>query len=386
MPSSARKFSSLCRLGGHFDRACKDHGSASQRSTTGTQPPLNGDPLAQPQWRLRLEPERIWYQGHWLGPVLAPLAWLYCRIAALRRRAYQQGWLRSFSVSVPVIVVGNLTVGGTGKTPLVLWMAEYLSGRGYRPGIALRGYRAQRSVAEGPQQVAPDADPLRFGDEAVLLAKRSHCPVVAGRDRVAAAKVLADQCGCDLVLTDDGLQHYRLRRQLEILVLDGERRLGNGRCLPAGPLREPQERLATADLVVVNGDANDGHHISLAPGAAVNLQDSSLQRPLRSFADETLTAVAGIGHPQRFFRMLEDLGLSVRPIAYPDHHAFRASDLEHWPPGPVLMTEKDAVKCQRFARPEHWFVPVTAVPSATFVAALDRALAGIKRSDAAKPR
>lgn len=358
-------------------------GSAAPRNMTGSEAFHRGYRLAEPQRRLRLEPERIWYQDHWLADMLAPLGWLYCGVAWLRRWAYQQRLLRSYSVSVPVIMVGNLTVGGTGKTPLVLWIAEYLSGQGYRPGIALRGYRASRSAAERPRQVAPDADPVQFGDEAVLLAKKSHCPVVAGRDRVAAAEMLTNQCGCDLVVTDDGLQHYRLHRQLEILVLDGERRLGNGRCLPAGPLREPRRRLSAADLVVVNGDEGDGDHIRLVPGAAVNLQDSTLERPLRSFVGETLTAIAGIGHPQRFFRMLEDLGLSVRPIAYPDHHAFRASDLEHWPHGPVLMTEKDAVKCQRFARPEHWFVPVKVVPSASFIAALDRALSGIKRSDAA---
>jgi tetraacyldisaccharide 4'-kinase len=283
---------------------------------------------------------------------------------------------------VPVIVVGNLTVGGTGKTPLVVWLARYLAGKGYRPGIALRGYRARRSAAEGPQRVAPDADPLRVGDEAVLLARRAGCPVVAGADRVAAAALLVNDWGCDLVLTDDGLQHYRLQRQLEILVVDGARRFGNGRCLPAGPLREPRRRLAAVDLVVVNGGVEDDGRFSLVPGDAVNLRDPTRQRPLRAFIGEPVTAVAGIGHPQRFFGMLEDLGLSVTPIVYPDHHAFGANDLHHWPPGPVLMTEKDAVKCQPLARPEHWCVPVRVAPSAAFVAALERALSTL---DTANP-
>lgn len=323
-------------------------------------------------------PERVWYQGHWLSDVLAPLGWLYCALASLRRWAYRRGLLASFSATVPVFVVGNLTVGGTGKTPLVLWIADFLARKGYRPGIALRGYGAEGRGR--PRHVTANADARVVGDEAVLLARRSGCPVVAGRDRVAAARRLADHCGCDVVVTDDGLQHYRLRRQLEILVSDGQRGLGNGRCLPAGPLREPRRRLDAADVVVINGagEESDGCRMRLEPGAAVNLHDPTVQCPLDRFIGEPVTAIAGIGHPRRFFTMLEDHGLFVTAIPYPDHHRFRASDIARWPSGTVLMTEKDAVKCQPLASAAHWFVPVTAVPNAAFVIALEQALAAMK--------
>jgi tetraacyldisaccharide 4'-kinase len=336
---------------------------------------------------------RTWYQGHWLGIVLAPLGWLYCAAARLRRWAFQNGWLRSSSAPVPVIVVGNLTVGGTGKTPLVLWLVAHLQARGCRPGIALRGYGAAASALahgahagraghpERTETVQPDADPRRVGDEALMLAQRAGCPVMVGRDRLAVATALATECGCDLVVSDDGLQHYRLQRQLEILVVDAERRFGSRRCLPAGPLREPVARQREVDLVIENGVGRrsgvsrpDAFRMRLEPGDAVSLRDPQRRRPLRAFADEPLWAVAGIGHPQRFFSMLRSLGLRVSGQPYPDHHAFTAADVEHWPPGPVLMTEKDAVKCRALAGPTHWFVPVTAVPDARFVRALDERL------------
>ncbi|MFP4278667.1 MAG: tetraacyldisaccharide 4'-kinase [Halochromatium sp.] len=350
-------------------------------------------------------PEQVWYQGHWLGILLAPLGGLYCAIARLRRWAYARGWLASHAVSVPVIVVGNLTVGGTGKTPLVLWLAEHLRARGHRPGILLRGYRARRGAgtrdagrqrwgeatpdagarrtqdagrrqrAEQPRRVPVDADPHRYGDEAVLLAQRTRCPVMVGRDRVAAARALVEECGCDWVVSDDGLQHHRLRRRFEILVVDGRRGFGNGRCLPAGPLREPVSRRQDVDLVIHNGHSGaDGFAMQLQPGPAVNLRDPTRQRALAGFAGRPVTTVAGIGHPQRFFAMLRQYGLDIEPRPYPDHHRFTAADLQDWPPGPVLMTEKDAVKCRAFAGSEHWSVPVTAVPEAAFVEALEAAL------------
>ncbi|MEA1051041.1 tetraacyldisaccharide 4'-kinase [Lamprobacter modestohalophilus] len=328
-------------------------------------------------------PERVWYQGHWLGILLAPLGWLYCGVAQWRRSLYQRGWLTSYSAPVPVIVVGNLTVGGTGKTPLVLWLAGYLAERGYRPGIALRGYGRKRFEAdanrEQPRQVPADGDASQFGDEALLLAQRAGCPVMVSRDRVAAAHDLAEQCGCDLVITDDGLQHDRLRRQLEILVVDGERGFGNRRCLPAGPLREPVGRRRQVDLVIENGGGSlDAFQMRLEPADAVNLVDPSRRRPLAAFAGQPVTAVAGIGNPQRFFAMLRGLGLTVVSLTYPDHYRYTADDLRNWPDGPVLMTEKDAVKCRTFAGPAHWSVPVTAVLEPRFISALDKALERIQ--------
>jgi tetraacyldisaccharide 4'-kinase len=335
--------------------------------------------------RLLPQPAQVWYQRHWLALALAPLGWLYCAIARLRRWAYRSGRLASFAVPVPVIVVGNLTVGGTGKTPLVLWLADHLRAKGKRVGIALRGYRGRAD--SGPQRVAPDADPAQVGDEAVLLAQRSGCPVVVGRDRVAAARMLVERCDCELLVCDDGLQHYRLQRQLEILVIDGQRRFGNGRCLPAGPLREPRARARAADLVIVNGDAGgDGYRMRLEPGAAINLQDPTVRRPLRDFVGVPVTAVAGIGNPERFFMMLERSGLAVTALAYPDHHAFGEGDLRSWPPGPVLMTEKDAVKCRRLAAANHWYLPVRAVPDGGFVMALEHALRRIDARPAAEQR
>ncbi|WP_462321816.1 tetraacyldisaccharide 4'-kinase [Halochromatium sp.] len=332
-------------------------------------------------------PEQVWYQGHWLGLLLVPLGWIYCGIARLRRQLYRRGWLISYSAPVPVIVVGNLTVGGTGKTPLVLWLAGYLAERGYRPGIALRGYGRQPldPVEEQPSQagraldqprlVPINGDATEFGDEAVLLARRAGCPVMVGRDRVAVAHALTEQGGCDLVITDDGLQHYRLRRQLEILVVDGERRFGNRRCLPAGPLREPVSRSQQVDLMIAHGGtARDALRMHLEPAEAVNLVDPSRRRPLADFAGQRIIAVAGIGNPQRFFAMLRRLGLDIVPRPYPDHHRYRAADLECWARDTVLMTEKDAVKCLGFAGSTHWYVPVTAVPGSAFVRGLGEGL------------
>jgi tetraacyldisaccharide 4'-kinase len=317
----------------------------------------------------QLTPDRLWYEGHPLGLLLAPLGWLYCAVARLRALAYRRGWLDSVPVGVPVIVVGNLTVGGTGKTPLVIWLCDYLRRRGHRPGIASRGYGG--SAAAQPTRVSADADPARVGDEPLLLVRRCRCPVVVGRDRVAAARRLVDELGCDLVISDDGLQHYRLRRDLEILVVDGDRRFGNGRCLPAGPLREPVARARRADLVILNGDGDgDGPRMRLTPGAAVSLAEPEVTRGLLDFCGSRVTAVAGIGHPQRFFAMLRRIGLDIDARPYPDHHRFSAADVAAWPPGPVLMTEKDAVKCIGLTGADAWYVPVDARPDAGFVTAL----------------
>ena len=326
-----------------------------------------------------MTPTDLWYgrapPGRVLSLLLAPLGWLYCGVAVLRALAYRRGWLASEAAGVPVIMVGNLTVGGTGKTPLVLWLVRHLNQRGLRPGIALRGYAS--SAGGAPRLVPADGDPFTLGDEPVLLAARGGCPVVIGRDRVAAARLLASAHHCDVVVCDDGLQHYRLRRDCEILVVDGDRRFGNGRCLPAGPLREPRRRLRRADLVVVNGDAaDDAFHMTLVPGHAVNLYDAARSQRLGDFAGTRVIAVAGIGNPARFFAMLRRSGLDVEPHPYPDHHRFTAADLACWPAGPVLMTEKDAVKCRVVCRAgaEHWYVPVRAEPNPAFVVALEGVL------------
>ncbi|SDW26452.1 tetraacyldisaccharide 4'-kinase [Thiocapsa roseopersicina] len=324
-----------------------------------------------------MDPNPIWYGRHPLGVILAPLSWLYCLVVQLRRLGYRKGWLASRLLPVPVVVVGNLTVGGTGKTPAVLKLAELLRARGWRPGIITRGYRGRGSIT--PRRVPPDGEPADFGDEPVLLARRSGCPVVAGPDRVAAGALALSGGDVDILLADDGLQHYRLARDIEIAVVDGARGLGNGRCLPAGPLREPRGRLTTVDLVLTNGDgAGDamggGYRMRLIPGAAVNLRDPAVSRPIADFIGRPVFAVAAIGNPERFFAMLRGLGLEVEGRVYPDHYPFAPSDLMAWPAGPVLMTEKDAVKCARFASEDHWFLPVEAELDTAFVEAFFRTL------------
>ncbi|KAA6185791.1 tetraacyldisaccharide 4'-kinase [Thiohalocapsa marina] len=324
-----------------------------------------------------MSPDAIWYgQGpvaRLFAALLAPLGWLYCGIAGARAFAYRRRWLAVQDTGAPVIVIGNLTVGGTGKTPLVIWLVEHLRRRGLRPGVVLRGYGGE--PARTPRLVDGAADPRRDGDEPVLIAVRARCPVVVGQDRVAAARMLVANHGCDLVVADDGLQHYRLQRDCEILVIDGQRQLGNRRCLPSGPLREPPARARRADLTIVNGgDASGRWAMQLQPGDAVNLYHVQQSRPLVDFADGLVSAVAGIGNPARFFDMLRALGLDIVPRRYPDHHRYTPQDVGSWPEGPVLMTEKDAVKCRSMATPSHWYVPVQALPDAGFTAALDALL------------
>ncbi|OYV75082.1 MAG: tetraacyldisaccharide 4'-kinase [Chromatiales bacterium 21-64-14] len=309
---------------------------------------------------------RLWYGGSPWSWVLAPVGGVYRCVTTVRRWCYRSGLARVHRLSVPVVVVGNLTVGGTGKTPLVVWLADALRGAGFQPGIVLRGYGG--CARHWPQQVRADSDPIAVGDEAVLLAQRTGCPVVAAPDRVAAARALLDSTHCDVVLADDGLQHYRLGRDIEIVVVDGVRRFGNGRCLPAGPLREPVGRMRHADFVVVNGGVALGQELGMKLVGAVarNLVDETT-RPLETFrGEEAVHGVAGIGDPERFFADLEREGLTLERHPFPDHHPFQAQDLEFGDQHPVLMTEKDAVKCRRYAQGHHWYVPVEAVPDPRF--------------------
>ncbi len=325
--------------------------------------------------------EDLWYGQHWLAWLLLPLSGIFRLAVWGRRLAYRRGWLASQRLPVPVVVVGNITVGGTGKTPLVLWLCGFLRRQGWRPGIILRGYGGV--ARDWPRWVTGDGDPQELGDEAVLLARKSGCPVVAGPDRVAAGRLLLERAGCDVVLSDDGLQHYRLRRDLEILVVDGERGFGNGFCLPAGPLREPVSRGREIRLRVCNsGTCPAAEPLALRPGDLVSLRDPSLTRPLSDYKRQRVTAVAGIGNPERFFALLRQAGLHLDERPYPDHHGFTAADVVTWPPGPVIMTEKDAVKCARLSLPgagqEHWYLPVEAVLGDPFERQLFQELKGLR--------
>lgn len=311
----------------------------------------------------------LWYARRPSGWWLAPLAFVFAVGAAIRRHAYRQGWRRTYRVGVPVVVVGNLTVGGTGKSPLVGALAMALRRRGFRPGILTRGYGASLRT---PRRVGTDSDPGEVGDEAGMLARDTGLPVVASVDRVAGAEALVAE-GVDVVVCDDGLQHYALHRDVEIVVIDASRGLGNGRLLPAGPLREGPERLATVDAVVLNGapspqaaetSAWRGREgvwfMQLVPEAARNVREPRTWRSLEQFRGQRVHAVAGIGHPARFFALLRASGLEVIEHPFPDHHAFVAADLDFGDSLPVLMTAKDAVKCRSFAQASWFELPVIA--------------------------
>ncbi|MCJ7556632.1 MAG: tetraacyldisaccharide 4'-kinase [Gammaproteobacteria bacterium] len=304
-----------------------------------------------------------WLLDRWYGPEpvlwLRPLEAMFRLLVALRRWAYKVGLLKTLSPGVPVLVVGNITVGGTGKTPLVLHLAKTLKQRGIRVGIVSRGYGGTGEL----RLVKPDSLAADVGDEPLLLARRSDVPVCVGRDRVAAARKLVAM-GVQCIISDDGLQHYRLARQIQIAVLDGRRGLGNGACLPAGPLREPVQRLAQMDLVVVNGseveNIPDVVVMNLEPDGVLPVNGNTPPRTLQSFAGETVHALAGIGNPERFFESLRRQGISVLPRPMSDHSTIEDSDLVFPDKHEILMTEKDAVKCVGYFGTNSWYVPVTA--------------------------
>ena len=298
-------------------------------------------------------PERHWYRLSALSLVLWPLSLVYRLLAALRRTAYRRGILPAVRLPVPVIVVGNIVVGGTGKTPLVLALAAKLRANGRKPGIVSRGYGGS---AAAPMQVDVASAVDLVGDEPLLLARHSGCPVWIGRDRAGAASgLLAAHPECDLLILDDGLQHYRLARDIEIAVED-ERGAGNGLLLPAGPLREPASR--RVDAWVVNSAPSGSHEPSfrmeLRGDTFRNLQQPTLSVPASALAGRNLHAAAGIGNPQRFFDHLARLGLATVNHAFPDHHAYVAGELDYGDCDALLMTGKDAVKCEAFAR-AHWY-------------------------------
>jgi tetraacyldisaccharide 4'-kinase len=313
----------------------------------------------------------MWLERHWqrvtaVGVALYPVSLIYRAVVAARRAAYTYGLLRVERLPVPVIIVGNVTVGGTGKTPLVLWLAELLQQQGMTPAIVSRGYRAS---ATAPRPVEPTFHPAQCGDEPVLLAQRSRCPVWVGADRAATARaLLTAHPDTQVIISDDGLQHYRLARDITVAVVDGLRELGNGLMLPAGPLREPASRLSCVDAVVVNGGI---HGSQVFPGAyTMRLEGREFRNLLNPdsvvgpeyFQNKRVRAVAGIGHPPRFFLHLNALGMQFEAAAFPDHHAYTANDLG-WPGAEaIVMTEKDAVKCAAFASEKYWALPVTAVP------------------------
>ena len=301
-----------------------------------------------------------WARTTWVSRLLTPLSWLYRAWVTVRLSWYHRGWLKSVRLPLPVIVVGNISVGGTGKTPLVLWLAARLREAGYRPGIVSRGYKGK---AKKPMVVRADSDAAVCGDEPVMLARDSGCPVWIGKDRAKAAQALIEANPvCNVIISDDGLQHYRLARDVEIAVVDGARGNGNGKMLPAGPLREPVVRLQTVDAIVVRGSLSESlmstlrnaFTMTLEPVKLRNLHEVNRTLAFKSLKDKRVHAVAGIGNPQQFFDSLTRLGITHVPHAFPDHHAFKAADITFDDGDTVVMTEKDAVKCERFATNDHW--------------------------------
>ena len=316
----------------------------------------------------RRRPPAYWYGTEAPPWTARALSGLYGGALALREKL---GLPRPQRVSKPAVVVGNLIAGGSGKTPLAIALVERLRRQGWTPGIATRGYG--REHEDQPLWVEANTDPALGGDEPVLLARLTGVKVRADRDRVAAAHSLID-AGCDIVVCDDGLQHRRLHRDVEIEVIDGRRRYGNGLLLPAGPLREPAERGARCDFRVVNGgEAGFGEWpMRLDADLAVPMRGGR-SRPLADFAGRRVHAVAGIGDPERFFSMLRALGIAVVPHAFPDHHRYVAEELRFGNDLPILMTEKDAVKCAAFADERCWSVPAQArLPEAFWIALLDK--------------
>lgn len=314
--------------------------------------------------------ERGWYQKHRWCYLLAPLSLLFWLLATVRRSLFRFKLKASYRLPVPVVVVGNISVGGTGKTPFTLWFCQFLREQGFTPGIISRGYGVKLSA---PLLVSAAHSAADVGDEPLLLAERSGCPVVVSPNRVAAAKHLLQQCPeVNLIISDDGLQHYALQRDLEIVLIDGQRGLGNGWLLPTGPLRELPSRLKQVDLVI----ANSGQH-PLADGSmAVEAQRVV---PMKAFdaalvAGATVDIIAGIGNPQRFERSVLAAGYQIKTRHFlADHHAFSLADFRGLTP-PLLMTEKDAVKCRGFAQTGWYYLAIQAQPEPVLISKLTEKL------------
>lgn len=305
--------------------------------------------------------ERIWSGQSALYRLLLPLSWLYGLITLVLRFCYKKGWKKSWRAPVPVVIVGNLTVGGNGKTPVVIWLVEQLQQKGLRVGVVSRGYGGK--AESYPLILTNSSTTAQAGDEPVLIFQRTGAPVAVSPVRADAVKALLEASPIDVIITDDGLQHYALQRDFEIVVIDGDRRFGNGHWLPAGPMRERASRLRSVDAVIVNGSSEQqGEEIGmqLQPGLAVNLL-SGEKRAAHALND--VVAMAGIGHPPRFFATLNQLGVNIlNAVPFADHQNYEATQLAGLTTGQqtLLMTEKDAVKCRSFAQENWWYLPVDA--------------------------
>ncbi len=300
--------------------------------------------------------ERAWYSGAWWLWLLRPIELVFRILVCARRGLFKLGVFSSWRAPCKVIVVGNVTVGGTGKSPVVIALVEHLQAKGVSVGVVSRGYGG--AAPTYPYHVRGDSPAEHAGDEPLSIHLRTGAPVVVAPDRVAAARALLQSQGVDVILSDDGLQHYALQRDLEVVLVDGERALGNGFCLPAGPLREPASRLAGADFVLRRGGSKAD--VRYRAEGLVNLVEGELRAIGVGEFERQPVAVAGIGQPAQFFATLATLGFSCREQVFPDHHRFVPGDFDAMGDAPVIMTEKDAVKCRAYARDNWWYLKINA--------------------------
>ncbi len=308
-----------------------------------------------------------WYGGGKVGLLSKMLAAIFSVVVASRTKLYGLGLFKTHRLKVPVLIVGNITAGGGGKTPMVIWLANHLKSMGYRPGIVSRGYGGKRKVE--PMYVTPNANPLASGDEPLLMAKSTQLPVMVGKDRVKAAKALIKNYSVNVIVADDGLQHLALGRDAEIVMLDAKWRTGNHLMMPAGPLREPLERLNSVDLVVFKGFFENQHHYELTIDCIHQLNHSQNTKDLSEFRNQKVVAMAGIANPNGFFSLLSNVGMAIIKHPLPDHHQFIAKDFEDQQETMVLITEKDAVKCEQMKLSNVWVVKVkVAMPEKTLKA------------------
>ncbi len=334
--------------------------------------------------------EFYWYRRNKIVWLLLPFSWLYCLLTVVRRKLYQTNIKKSYAAEVPVVVIGNIVAGGSGKTPLLIGLCEFILAKGYKVGVVSRGYGGSFS---GIKQVTEKDDAAVVGDEPLMIHQRTGVPVVVSADRVAAVSYLLSHDHCDIVLSDDGLQHYRMQRSLELAVIDAERKFGNGFCLPAGPLREQISRLNDVDLIIYNGKpahvyAATNNKTDACAEQASDVSECSYQlkvtkiqrlnndesRELSGFAGRRVHAVAAIGNPLRFFRQLEAQGLSVQAHAFPDHYQYQQEDFSGWSSDCIIMTEKDAVKCRHLQLADAWVVSVNSEFSTMLISRLEALL------------
>ncbi len=311
--------------------------------------------------------QKLWYQKNYLFYFLIPLSWIYILLITLRKVVYKIGIKKIVKFPVPIIVVGNVTVGGTGKTPSLITIANEFLNHNFKVGIVSRGYKSH--TRNYPKQVSVYDSPYVVGDEPLLIARRCACPVVIDPNRVRAVQYLLEHFSCDVILSDDGLQHLAMGRNVEIVVIDGKRRFGNQHCLPAGPLREPLSRLKTVNYLITQGNAQlNEFDMFLQPTYFINIKNPQLKYSVLDFPYRKVHAVTAIGNPHRFFHDLKQMNLDVLSYSYPDHYFFSEKDFfkfsEH---DIIVMTEKDAVKCEVFAKDNFWYMEVEAIVDAALL-------------------